>query len=110
MERPVKGDIVVLPFPYTDLSEVKRRPALVAATPRGENVVLVHITSRKRNDEDAISLRTVDLLEGKLQFDSFAIPSVIFTAENTTILYRAARLKQEKIREVEEKLCELFTR
>jgi mRNA interferase MazF len=28
----VKGDIVVLPFPFSDLSDAKRRPTLVVAT------------------------------------------------------------------------------
>jgi mRNA interferase MazF len=31
MERPVKGDVVVIPFPFSDLSASKRRPALVVA-------------------------------------------------------------------------------
>ena len=31
MERFVKGDVVVLPFPYTDLSDTKKRPSLVVA-------------------------------------------------------------------------------
>jgi len=31
MERFVKGDIVVLPFPYSDFSASKKRPALVLA-------------------------------------------------------------------------------
>lgn len=31
MERFVKGDVVVTPFPFSDLSQTKRRPALVMA-------------------------------------------------------------------------------
>ena len=31
MERFVKGDVVVVPFPLSDLSRAKRRPALVIA-------------------------------------------------------------------------------
>ena len=31
MEKPVKGSIVVIPFPFSDLSNTKRRPALVVA-------------------------------------------------------------------------------
>lgn len=40
MERPVKGDIVVIPFPFSDLSDAKRRPALVSATLAGEDIIL----------------------------------------------------------------------
>jgi len=31
MEGPVKGDVVIVPFPFPDLSAAKRRPALVLA-------------------------------------------------------------------------------
>ena len=32
MEELVKGDVVVVPFPFSDLTEAKRRPALVTAS------------------------------------------------------------------------------
>jgi len=32
MARFIKGDVVVVPFPFSDLTQVKRRPALVVAT------------------------------------------------------------------------------
>ncbi len=31
MERSIKGDILVVPFPFSDLSQSKKRPALVIA-------------------------------------------------------------------------------
>ena len=46
--RPLsRGDIVLVPFPFTDLSSSKRRPAVVLASadPRGD-VVLAFVTSR----------------------------------------------------------------
>ena len=35
MAKFVKGDVVVIPFPFSDLTQVKRRPALVIANLEG---------------------------------------------------------------------------
>jgi hypothetical protein len=51
MERPVKGDIVVIPFPFSDLSASKKRPALVVASLTGDDVILSQITSAAKNDQ-----------------------------------------------------------
>ncbi len=40
MEKLVKGDIVVIPFHFSDLSEAKRRPAIVVATLEGNDLIL----------------------------------------------------------------------
>ena len=50
MEKPVKGDIVVVPFPYSNLSAAKKRPAFVAASLNGEDIILCQITSKSKND------------------------------------------------------------
>jgi len=42
----VKGDVVVMPFPYSDLSATKKRPALVIAVLDGDDVILCQITSQ----------------------------------------------------------------
>jgi len=110
MERFVKGDVVVLPFPYTDFSSVKKRPAVVIATLKGNNVILAQITTNQRNDEDLISLTRKDFVSGSLSSDSFIIASLIFTSDSSKIEYKAGKIKQEKIKEVEKKLIEIFTR
>ena len=110
MERFVKGDVVVLPFPYTDLSSTKKRPALVIATLKGENIILAQITTAERGDEYLISLKKKDFQSGFLKHDSFVMPSIIFTAETSTVNYKAGKIKPEKIREVENRLVEIFTR
>jgi mRNA interferase MazF len=110
MERFVKGDVVVLPFPYTNFSSVKKRPAVVIATLKGNNVILSQITTNQRNDEDLISLAKKDFASGSLSSDSFIMASLIFTADSSRIEYKAGKIKPEKIKEVQNKLCEIFTR
>jgi len=43
MARFVKGDVVVLPFPFSDLSQSKRRPALVITELLRNDIILIKI-------------------------------------------------------------------
>src|SRR3989344_3153736 len=110
MEKFVKGDVVVLEFPYTDLSKTKKRPSLIVANLKGDNLILCQITGQPRSDPDVINLKKEDFQIGGLQRDSFIIPSFVFTIHKSKINYSAGKIKQEKIKEVEKKLCEIFTR
>jgi mRNA interferase MazF len=109
MERFVKGDVVVLPFPYSDLSGAKKRPAVVVANLKGQNVILAQITTVQRDDEDLVSLKKKDFSSGSLNMNSFIMASLIFTADSSRISYRAGKLKSEKIKQVENKLVKIFT-
>ncbi|MDR3232257.1 MAG: type II toxin-antitoxin system PemK/MazF family toxin [Planctomycetaceae bacterium] len=100
MGKFIKGDIVVIPFPFSDLSGSKRRPALVIAGISGDDVILCQITSAARNDSDAVVLETADFEQGTLPVKSFVRPNKIFTAAQQLILNRACRLKPEKMREI----------
>ena len=48
MGKFIKGDVVVILFPFSDLSGSKRRPALVLADINGDDVILSQITSTAR--------------------------------------------------------------
>lgn len=50
MARFVKGDVIVVPFPFSDLTQAKRRPALVLAELEGDDRILCQITSRSLQD------------------------------------------------------------
>jgi mRNA interferase MazF len=41
-----RDDVVLVSFPFTDLSDQKLRPALIVGRPLGDDVVLAFITSR----------------------------------------------------------------
>lgn len=100
MEKFVKGDVVVLPFPYSDLSSSKKRPALIIAILNGNDVLLCQITSQQRYDKYSIALRDSDFKEGKLNLDSYIRPNRIFTADKSIILYKIGSIKEKKINEV----------
>jgi len=53
VKRFVKGDVVVVPSPFSDISTVKRRPALVVTTPDENDVVLCQTRCSDRNGAGA---------------------------------------------------------
>lgn len=108
MERFVKGDVVVVPFPFSDLTEAKRRPALVLAELEGEDRILCQITSQQFIDRYAIPIDESDFEEGSLRKTSIARPNRIFTADRKIILYRAGHLKSDKINEIVTKIINIL--
>jgi mRNA interferase MazF len=97
----VKGDVVVLPFPFSDLSISKKRPALVIAPVQTHNdVILCMITSKATKDGSAVLLRENDFEAGRLPQESNIRPNRLFTADATLILRTAGKLKATKVEEV----------
>ena len=113
MERLVKfekGDVVIFHFPFSDKDDSKKRPSLVVAALKGDHIILAQITGQPRPDLDLLDLKSKDFQSGGISRDSFIRPSVLFTIHKSKINYKAGRIKQEKIKEVQNKLCEIFTR
>src|SRR5512145_2703586 len=98
MGRFVKGDVVVVPFPFSDLSATKRRPALVIAALTGDDILLCLITSKATADTYALSLTHKDFASGSLRQDSHIRPNRIFTADSNIVLYRAGVVNPAKVR------------
>jgi mRNA interferase MazF len=86
MGRFVKGEVVVLPFPFSDLSGSKLRPALVLADLSGDDIILCQITSQmSAKDSHAIALEAKDFQKGNLKVLSNIRPNRIFTADKNII-------------------------
>lgn len=56
MEAPSAGSVVLVPFPFSDLSESKLRPAVVLAEVRREDFVCSQVTSNPYADPNAVEL------------------------------------------------------
>jgi len=108
MGKFVKGDIVVVPFPFSDLSMSKRRPALVLVDLKGADLILCQITSQSIRDDMAISIDLTDIDNGALNTVSNARPNKLFTADENIILYQIGRLKNDKLSVVISKVVDMF--
>jgi mRNA interferase MazF len=108
MERFVKGDVVVLQFPYSDLSASKKRPAMVLADLKGDDIILCQITSRFVKDDYAISLDNSDFIKGSLNKPSNIRPNRLFTAEKSIIDRKIGTVKPDFFEQVVDKLFEII--
>ena len=105
----VKGDVVVIPFPFSDLSGSKRRPALVVATLPGSDAVLCQITSQAMSNGYAIPITGTDFEDGSLSMESNVRPEKLFTADTAIIAYRAGSLNATKMNAIINKIIALFS-
>jgi len=97
------GDVILLPFPYSDLSGSKLRPAIVLASVGRGDFIACQVTSNADADLGAIALVASSFFEGSLKVNSYARPTKLFTANRMIVQKRVARLTKsvcERIKQV----------
>lgn len=80
-------EIVLILFPYTDLTGNKLRPALIISNSNlnnSEDRLCVLVTTNKSSD--SLKINEEDQLENKLPFESFIKPHRIFTINKKLIV------------------------
>jgi len=108
LERFVRGDVIVIPFPFSDLTQAKRRPALVLSVLPGNDLILCQITSQEIQDMYAVILQKEEFESGNLNQTSNIRPNRLFTADTNTVLYKVGNLKTNKMYEVLRVVINLF--
>lgn len=90
-----KGEIVLFPFPYTDLSNRKLRPCLVLSDEMGDDILLCQITSKKiRKDQYTVEIKKDETIDGSLQIDSYIRSNMIFTSSKSQIVKKVLQDKR----------------
>ncbi len=108
MVPPSVGDIVLVPFPFSDLFGAKRRPALVVADAGRGDWVCLQITSQPYGDAAAISLKETDFAQGSLRRASYVRTGKLFTAHHSLFLGVVARIDAAKLSEVRQAIISLI--
>ena len=102
------GDVVLTPFPFTDLSQVKTRPAVVLAGVGMQDWVLCEITSSSQVRGQYIAIDPGDMATGRLKLKSWARPDRLTTLNDSVFARRLGRLSAAKHAEIAAAVRSLF--
>ena len=105
MERFVRGDVVILEFPFSNLAQAKRRSSLIIKVPKGGDLIVCQITGMPYEKSVEIPIKKEDFHKGSLKVDSYIRLDKIFSIEKSLIKYKAGSLKQEKFSEIINQIC-----
>jgi mRNA interferase MazF len=108
MVAPAAGSIVLVSFPFSDLSEAKLRPALVLADSGRDDWILCQITSNPYADPRAVELTDADFYAGSLRVTSYARPGKLFTASSSLIVSEAGTLSQAAFQNIVQAVIDLL--
>ena len=100
MVAPAAGVIVLVRFPFSDLSQTKLRPAVVLADAGHGDRILCQVTSKPYGDARAIKLEDANFASGSLRVTSYARPAKLFTANRDLIVAQVATLNQESFTQI----------
>ena len=101
-----RGDIVLVPFPFTDLSTTKRRPALIVSNELVNatgDVIIVMITSKDKNDSLQIEIRGKDI-STDFPKKSFVRCHRIVSIDSNLISTVISKANNDLLKRVEEKI------
>jgi mRNA interferase MazF len=94
------GLVVLVPFPFSDLTQSKLRPAVVLADADRGDWILSQVTSKPYGDPRAIPLSDSDFRRGSLRVQSYARPGKLFTANSHLVMSDVGNLKDETLRAI----------
>ena len=102
------GAVVLVRFPFSDLSQTKLRPAVVLAEAGRGDWILCQVTSKQYGDPRAILLEDTSFSAGSLRVLSYARPGKLFTANRDLIVSEVATLKAQSLRQVVDAVVDLL--
>lgn len=108
MVTPSAASVILVRFPFSDLSQSKLRPAVVLAHADRGDWILCQITSKPYGDARAVEITDIDFAHGGLRVVSYARPAKLFTAHESLFSAEAGKLKAEAFGRVQRAVHALF--
>jgi len=102
---PERGDLLLVPFPFTDLSATKRRPvlALTGADSYGDFIALP-VTSRPQS-EHGLAITAADMVSGRLPAPSWIRANRIVTLNASLVVKTVGRVSETVVAEAIKRFC-----
>ncbi len=104
------GAVVLVRFPFSDLSRSKLRPAVALSEVGRGDWILCQITSNPYSDSLAIMLSDASFRQGGLQRVSYARPGTLFTANQELMAREVGLLTTEALRQIVTAIVEVLQR
>ena len=110
MVAPAAGSVVLVPFPFSDLSQSKRRPAVVLAAAERGDWILCQVTSKPYADAHAVELSDNDFAQGGLRITSYARPAKLFTAHESLFVSEVGVLGAASLKKITDEVVAVIQR
>jgi mRNA interferase MazF len=104
------GQVVVLPYPYSDLSGSKLRPVLLLADAGRDDWIGCQITSNPHADVESIQLSPKEFSTGGLLHLSYLRPAKLFTAHESLIVKLLGTVTPSVLQRTRAKISEIIKR
>ncbi len=107
-----QGEIVIVPFPFSDLSSVKQRPVLILSKNddnlKSEDLITCGITSNMRDSKYSVLISNENLIEGSIPVKSRIKIDKIFTVSKNIIKKSLGRIDDSSFKKVRKEFLELI--
>ncbi len=107
-----QGEIIIVPFPFSDLSSVKKRPVLVLSKQIDNNtsddIITCGITSNIKDSKYSIFIENKDLDKGQIPTKSRIKVDKLFTLNKRIVEKSVGRINKKTFNEVKKEFFKLI--
>ena len=104
-------DIVLIPFPFTDLSATKKRPALVISytdfNRKNQDILVCQITHNLKQRTHSVFINNGNLESGNLAVESLIKTNKIFTIDKGLVIKKIGKVDTKTYLQVYNEICNL---
>jgi len=106
-----QGEIVIVPFPFSNLSSIKNRPVLILSknsdNKSSENIITCGITSNIKDMKYSVLINNEDLEKGMIPSKSRIKVDKLFTLDKSIIKKRIAKINSKVLISIKKEFCKL---